>query len=74
MTITKPPVIRNLLNNLASAIALPETGERDFLSRGEAAGAKARTSGVTVSAEASIERLRVLANLRAAIPGTSNGE
>jgi hypothetical protein len=46
---------------------LAETGEHEFLTRGAAAGIKARETGVTISTEASITRLRALAAKRAAM-------
>lgn len=45
--------------SLRRHIALRQS-EREFLARGMAAGARARETGVTISAEASLARLRAL--------------
>jgi hypothetical protein len=49
--------------SLRRHIALRQS-EREFLARGMAAGARARETGVTVSAEDSIARLKALAAKR----------
>ena len=52
-------------DSLRRNIALRQS-ERDFLARGMAAGARARETGVTVSADESLARLRALAVKRIA--------
>ena len=51
--------------SLRRHIALRQS-EREFLARGMAAGARARETGVTVTADESLARLRALAAKRAA--------
>jgi hypothetical protein len=66
MKTVKPPAVRVLPDNPASTIALPQTGDHEFLSRGLAAGAKARATGAIISAVDSIARLKALTAQRAA--------
>jgi hypothetical protein len=63
----KPPAVFAFAATAASAKELPELGEREFLTRGAAAGIKARETGVTISTEESTARLRALAAKRAAM-------
>jgi hypothetical protein len=51
--------------SLRRNIALRQS-EREFLARGMASGARARETGVTVSAEDSIARLKAMASKRTA--------